>query len=160
MRPARALVVLAAFAVGGCGLKSTPATHTSPSPAKVEKLPLESEIARITLTEAAQKRLGITLVPVTRERVTRRRVFGGEVTIPAGKAIIVSAGGGHDFGPRFRIDTATRPACRGQRFRHVAHSPAVARTRSTHVGGTDADGQRTGYAALGTDRRGRRSGAQ
>ncbi len=91
MRLARALVVLAAFAVGGCGPKSTPATHTSPSPAKVEKLPLEVEIARITLTEAAQKRLGITLAPVTRERVTRRRVFGGEVMIPSGKSIIVSA---------------------------------------------------------------------
>lgn len=63
----------------------------SKPPAKVEKLPLETEISRITLTARAAQRLGITLTTVLRQQVQQRRTFGGEVTIPGGKSIIVSA---------------------------------------------------------------------
>ena len=78
------------------GLTSGCGSHTGPTgkpeaPAKVEKLPQETEIRRITLTEDAERRLGITLGRVTREHVQRRRTFGGDVMIPAGQTIIVSA---------------------------------------------------------------------
>lgn len=60
-------------------------------PAKVEKLPQETEISLITLTEQAEQRLGISLTTVSHQPIQQRRTFGGEVTIPGGKSIIVSA---------------------------------------------------------------------
>lgn len=86
-------VPLAALMLLGAGCTpDTPSTdHKATAPAKVEKLPQETEIARITLTEQAEQRLGITLAEVTRENVQRRRTFGGELMIPVGKSTIVSA---------------------------------------------------------------------
>ncbi len=75
----------------GCYRKPASSGHKGESPAKVEKLPQETEIARITLTEQAEQRLGITRVPIAKEKVDRRRTLGGEVIVPPGKAIVVSA---------------------------------------------------------------------
>jgi len=85
-----------AFAVllplaAGCTPHAASSDHKPTAPAKVEKLPQETEIARITLTEQAEQRLGITLAEVTRENVQQRRTFGGELMIPVGKSTIVSA---------------------------------------------------------------------
>ncbi len=74
-----------------CAKKTSPPSHAGPAPAKVEKLPLETEISRITLAPEAEQRLGIALAQVTRRRLQRRRTFGGDVVVPGGKAIIVSA---------------------------------------------------------------------
>ncbi len=60
-------------------------------PAKVEKLPIETEIGRITLTPQAEQRLGIVLEPITQDNIQRRRTLGGDVLIPIGKSVIVSA---------------------------------------------------------------------
>jgi RND family efflux transporter MFP subunit len=75
----------------GCGPHKGPSSTKPEAPAKVEKLPVETELCRITLTEEAERRLGITLGAVTRENVQRRRTFGGDVVIPAGQSIVVSA---------------------------------------------------------------------
>ena len=87
----RASLLGVLWLVGGC---SPPAAVSGPKagpPAKVERLPQETEIGRITLTEDAERRLGITLGRVTRENVQRQRTFGGDVMIPAGQTIVVSA---------------------------------------------------------------------
>ena len=76
--------------VVGCAPHTTPPTKAV-APAKVEKLPQETELARITLTPQAEQRLGITLGVVSRESVQRRRTFGGDVMVPAGQSIVVSA---------------------------------------------------------------------
>jgi hypothetical protein len=52
-------------ALNGCRKAATTAPHKAESPAKVEKLPEETEISRITLTEQAEHQLGITLAAVT-----------------------------------------------------------------------------------------------
>jgi membrane fusion protein, heavy metal efflux system len=79
------------FPVTGCSPTKASSDHKPTAPAKVEKLSQETEIARITLTEKAEQRLGVTLAKVTREVVQQRRTFGGELMIPAGKSIMVSA---------------------------------------------------------------------
>lgn len=59
-------------------------------PAKVEKLPVETELATVTLTEDAVRRLGIETIPVTKQSVAPRRTLGGEALVPVGRTIIVS----------------------------------------------------------------------
>ncbi|MGI8604197.1 MAG: efflux RND transporter periplasmic adaptor subunit [Verrucomicrobiales bacterium] len=46
----------------------------------------ESEMATITLTADAVKRLGIVTVPVEKKKVVRTRTFGGDVLIALGRA--------------------------------------------------------------------------
>jgi RND family efflux transporter MFP subunit len=73
--------------VAGCGKES----ESPQKPAKVEMLPRETELARVTLSPEAFERLGITTVAVAKEAVPRHKVIGGDVTIPQGKTIVVSA---------------------------------------------------------------------
>ncbi len=91
MRLLLTIVVLSGITLSGCGRNTDDAKPKAAAPAKVEKLPLETEIARVTLTPQAAQRLGIVVAKIAREKVERRRVFGGDVAIPAGKSIIVSA---------------------------------------------------------------------
>ncbi|MEO8269918.1 MAG: HlyD family efflux transporter periplasmic adaptor subunit [Aureliella sp.] len=75
----------------GCGKSTTKADASHEKPAKVEKLPVETDLANITLTADADRRLGITTAEVTRREVTQRRTLGGQAVVPSGKTIIVSA---------------------------------------------------------------------
>lgn len=61
------------------------------SPAKVEKPPDEADIATVTLTANADRRLGISVGQIEQRAVARHRTFGGIVEIPLGESIIVSA---------------------------------------------------------------------
>lgn len=54
-------------------------------------VPHESELATITLTAEAEKRLGITTVAVQVAKVQQHRKFGGEVTIPPGRSLMLTA---------------------------------------------------------------------
>jgi len=74
----------------GCQKSNKPLTE-SVKPAKVEKLPVETDLATITLTEDADRRLGITTVAVAERDVTQRRTLGGQAVVPSGKTIIVTA---------------------------------------------------------------------
>ncbi|MFO1066555.1 MAG: efflux RND transporter periplasmic adaptor subunit [Pirellulales bacterium] len=85
------LLTSVAFATQlGCKQKSK-SDAKAPAPAKVELLPHESELGVITLTEEAEKRLGIQLVSVAFEKLQRRRTFGGEIMLPPGRVIQVTA---------------------------------------------------------------------
>ena len=75
----------------GCGQTDKPATGKSEPPAKVVKTPSETELSVLYLTEKAVDRLGITLAPVARQSMPRHRRLGGEVLIPPGNTVIVSA---------------------------------------------------------------------
>lgn len=55
----------------------------APAPARVEKPVKEADLANLTLTAEAEKRLGITTVAVERRKVGRTRLFGGEIILPA-----------------------------------------------------------------------------
>lgn len=74
----------------GCKPQSA-AAPKSPAPAKVEMVPHESDLATITLTKEAETRLGIVTVAAELRRVQQHRTFGGEVIVPSGRSIMVSA---------------------------------------------------------------------
>lgn len=61
------------------------------SAATIDKVVKEDDLNAITLTEEAEKRLGLKLGAVQKKAVRRTRVYGGEVTIPVGKTILVAA---------------------------------------------------------------------
>jgi membrane fusion protein, heavy metal efflux system len=87
LAPALLLVALA-----GCEApKATEAKKAAPSPAKVEKLPGEADLTTITLIPEAETRLGIATAAVERRDVPRTRALGGEVIVPPGRAVAVSA---------------------------------------------------------------------
>jgi len=81
---------------GGDALSGSPESAAAakidspPPPAKIET-PQESNVAVLQLTAKAQDRLGIRLAPVTRRSMPRRRTFGGEVLVPVGRVIPVTA---------------------------------------------------------------------
>lgn len=60
-------------------------------PANVSKVVKEDELNTITLSEAAERRIGLTVGLVEKKSVRRVRMYGGEVAIPAGRSIVVSA---------------------------------------------------------------------
>ncbi len=67
------------------------ATTTLVKPASVAHILKEETVNTITLTPEATQRLGITTAPITIKPTRRTRSYSGEVTIPAGRAIIVAA---------------------------------------------------------------------
>ena len=112
-------------------------------PPKSKSYPQETEIARITLTDTAEQRLGISCAEVTQESVSRRRTFGGEVMIPAGKSIIVSAPvAGEIVTSRPDCDAASWAKRQGRRAGADAGPPALARTLRADAGRANPNGQR------------------
>ncbi len=83
--------LILACCLGGCGGPGPSKSGKKEPPAKVEKHPQEADIYRVTLTPKAVQRLGITTGRIERKNVPRHRTFGGEVVIPTGAAIVVSA---------------------------------------------------------------------
>lgn len=66
-------------------------TSTSPAPATVVKTLKEDQINSISLTREAMERLNLRTVSVEMKPVRRVRVYGGEVIVPPGQTIAVSA---------------------------------------------------------------------
>src|SRR5262245_21057516 len=62
-----------------------------PSPAKVEKVQQESDVNKLQLTAEAKQRLGIELAPVEMKSVSRVRTYGGEIALPPGASLVISA---------------------------------------------------------------------
>jgi RND family efflux transporter MFP subunit len=74
------------FQPPGAGKPAAP-----PAPALVPRPLKEEQINAITLTPEAVERLALRTGIVERKPVRVTRVYGGEVTVPAGQAVIVSA---------------------------------------------------------------------
>lgn len=68
-----------------------PKTDKPPPAAKVEKVVKEDDLARVIVGEKAVERIGLTVGAVEAKAVRRVRVYGGEVTIPDGRRIPVTA---------------------------------------------------------------------
>jgi RND family efflux transporter MFP subunit len=73
----------------GCGGK--PPKKSSEKPAKVEAHPSEQDIYRIVLTPKAVQRLQISTVPAAMRSVPRTRMLGGDIAIPDGQRIPITA---------------------------------------------------------------------
>src|SRR4051794_21804112 len=70
---------------GESGKPSAPAI-----PANVPKPFKEDQAAGVTLTPEGEQRLAIRTGAVERRKVARHRVYGGEVTVPPGRSVVVS----------------------------------------------------------------------
>lgn len=97
-RLATALLTLAVAAAVGAGawwlVTTKPAVtpvEKPPTPASVGKVVKEEDLNTVALTEEAEKRIGLAVVPVEKKSVRRVRVYGGEVAVPAGRSILVAA---------------------------------------------------------------------
>jgi RND family efflux transporter MFP subunit len=62
-----------------------------PPAASVGKVVKEDDLNTLALTEEGEKRIGLAVTPVEKQSVRRVRVYGGEVTVPMGRTILVSA---------------------------------------------------------------------
>ncbi len=79
--------------LSGCGREAPPAAQSKPvAPAKVQIVRVqEDDLAKVTLTEKAVERLGIELREVEYKDAWRYRNYAGEVAIPPGQVVQVSA---------------------------------------------------------------------
>ena len=93
MRPIFVVFIIAALPgpIAGCGAPgaSKPAAHDAP--AKVAKVAQEEKLNTIELTPEAAQRLGIVTAPVETRTISRVRTYGGEVALPPGASLVVSA---------------------------------------------------------------------
>lgn len=95
--PAAALTLATAAAVGAGAwwlVTNKPASTPSEKPppaANVAKVVKEDDLNTVTLTAEAETRLGLKVAAVETKKTRRTRVYGGEVTVPVGRSIVVSA---------------------------------------------------------------------
>jgi RND family efflux transporter MFP subunit len=90
MRGVRVLLSLIASAYVGCSQSAATVEKPQP-PAKVAKVAHEEELNTLVLTPEAERRLDITTVAVESRKIDRFRTYGGEITLPTGASIVVSA---------------------------------------------------------------------
>lgn len=91
-RPALASSLALLICAGGCGSGSAEKTAAKPTPAsKVEKLPGEGDLTVVTLTPEAEVRLGLLTAEVRKAARPRTRTIGGELLVPPGQTVLVSA---------------------------------------------------------------------
>ena len=63
----------------------------APSPAKVDKVQKETDLNTIVLTPEAEQRLGLATSPVEMKDISRVRNYGGEIALPPGASLVISA---------------------------------------------------------------------
>src|SRR6187399_3067825 len=85
-----ALLLAAAITAVGCGVGHSGAAKAD-APAKVAKVAQEEQVNTIVLTAEAEKRLGITTSPVESKSIPRVRNYGGEIVLPPGASLVISA---------------------------------------------------------------------
>lgn len=73
---------LLALLLAGCATKAPKPTEHAKPPATVMQISNEMQLASVTLTEQAEKRLGLTTALVKRQNVETRRPYAGIVVIP------------------------------------------------------------------------------
>jgi len=81
------LCSLALAAVAACGPPAPPAATPKPA-AVVEK---EGNLLKVKIAPAAEARLGIRAVAVELRQFERARSLAGEVTVPPGRSVVISA---------------------------------------------------------------------
>src|SRR5947208_15659555 len=84
------LFIAALWCCAGCKPAEKKA-EAHPSPAKVDKVQQEGELNKIVLTAEAEKRLGLMLAEVAVKQISRVRSYGGEIALPPGASLVISA---------------------------------------------------------------------
>src|SRR5690349_2653122 len=81
---------LAALLTAGCSREKPASPHSEP-PAHVESPRKEAELTTVKLSPDAVKRLGIETVVVKLDAAPATRSLGGEVSVPEGRMVTVTA---------------------------------------------------------------------
>src|SRR5437762_2674891 len=84
------LLVTVLATAAGCKPAATKAAPPTP-PAKVTAVAQEGKLNDIVLTPEAEGRLGITYASVEMKPVSRVRSYGGEIALPPGASLVISA---------------------------------------------------------------------
>src|SRR5439155_21878409 len=84
------LMLAASATAAGCKPAATKAAPPTP-PAKVAAVAQEGKLNDIVLTQEAEDRLGITYASIEMKPVSRVRSYGGEIALPPGASLIISA---------------------------------------------------------------------
>ena len=87
---AAGMILLTLFAAG-CGQKSAGSTAKAVSASTVENVPKEDQLNTFKISPAAEVRLGIETRLLEKRAMPRKRMYGGEVTLPTGASLIVTA---------------------------------------------------------------------
>lgn len=121
-------VILALVTISCSGSNSQPAAHASH--ATVEHPRTEAELSTIKLTPEAVKRLGIETVTVKREAASATRTVGGEIVVPEGRGVVVTA----PVAGTLTAGAAPRPGARVRRGeRLMAIAPLVPAERDQRI---------------------------
>ena len=83
-------LISALISVWGC-TKKAPSKEKSQPPATVQNAVTETDLTTITLTPAAETRLGIELAIVEERSIEKNRTYGGEVVPVSGRSVTVTA---------------------------------------------------------------------
>lgn len=83
-------IVLVAAGLTGCGKKPAAAAKKE-APFRLDHPGNESALNTITLLPESEEHLGLKTAPVELRSVRKRRVYGGDVVLPTGASIIVTA---------------------------------------------------------------------
>ena len=86
----RGVSAIVAVLAAGCSSGKPAAPHAE-APAHVESPKKEAELTTVKLSPEAVKRLGIEVVTVQTESAAATRSLGGEVTVPEGRMVTVTA---------------------------------------------------------------------
>lgn len=116
MRRALVLLLLASAACRPSA-GSTPTKKIEP--AKVENAVKEGKLATVTLTPKAVERLGIVTAPVEKRSVPRARTLGGEIVVPPGSVVTVSAPLAGTIGPVKGVPVPGAAVKRGEVLMHL-----------------------------------------
>ena len=79
------------LSVAGCNRGGGTSTTAKQSPAQVSAVVNEEQLNTIQLSPAAEERLAIATAAVETRDVSRVRVYGGEILLPPGAALTISA---------------------------------------------------------------------
>lgn len=90
MRLALVVPCAAVLAIGGCS-SGAPSTSKAEAPAHVDAAKPEAELTTVRLSAEAVKRLGIETVVARTDAAPATRSLGGEVTVPEGRLVTVTA---------------------------------------------------------------------
>jgi len=107
MRLSPVVVSLVALLGGACSKREAPAAKAE-APAHVEAPRPEAELTTVKLSPDAAKRLGIETVAATIDTAAATRSLGGEVTVPEGRMVTVTA----PFAGTLSSASAIRPGAR------------------------------------------------
>src|SRR5262245_22000447 len=87
----RIVAAIALTALGALGCQKPAGKPAAVTPAKVAAVAQEGKLNTVELTAEAEKRLGLTLATVVEKAVHRVRTYSGEIALPPGASLVISA---------------------------------------------------------------------